>query len=284
MVLTFKIGFLSIDWVDVIDILLVTLLLSQVYKLIKGSMAIRVFFGFLSLYLIYLVVRAAEMELLSSILGQFMGVGVLAVIVLFQQEIRKFLLLVGRTTSFREGQFMKNLRSVLNASPEIPAFDVTAIVEAAKILGASTTGALMVISKDSELKFYAESGDRLDAALSKRLLISIFAKNGPLHDGAVIIHNGRILAARCILPVTEKDDLPAHYGLRHRAAIGMSEVTDTLLVVVSEETGQISVVQNGEIDNNLSPQELRSAINTYLKDDTSAGDSFSKFFRKRAAV
>lgn len=283
MILGFRIGFLEIYWVDIIDILLVTLLLSQVYKLMRGSMAIRVFFGFLSLYLIYLVVRAVEMELLSSILGQFMGVGVLAVIVLFQQEIRKFLLLIGKSTSFKEGQFMKNLRFVMNSSAT-PKMDITSIVEAAKTLGASNTGALMVISKESELKFYAESGDRLDAHLSKRLLLTIFTKNGPLHDGAVIIHKGRILAARCILPVTDQEDLPAHYGLRHRAAIGMSEVTDTLLVVVSEETGQISAVQNGEIQNNLSPQELRATINEYLTEESKTGESIGNFFRKKEAV
>jgi len=283
MILGFKIGFLEIFWVDIIDILLVTLLLSQVYKLMRGTMAIRVFFGFLSLYLIYLVVRAVEMELLSNILGQFMGVGVLAVIVLFQQEIRKFLLLVGKSTSFKEGQFMKNLRFVMN-STATPKMDVTSIVDAAKALGASNTGALMVISKESELKFYVESGDKLDAHLSKRLLITIFTKNGPLHDGAVIIHKGRILAARCILPVTDQEDLPAHYGLRHRAAIGMSEVTDTLLVVVSEETGQISTVQNGEISNNLSPQELRTAINEYLTEESKTGESIGNFFRKKEEV
>jgi len=283
MILGFRIGFLEIYWVDIIDILLVTLLLAQVYKLMRGSMAIRVFFGFLSLYLIYLVVRAVEMELLSNILGQFMGVGVLAVIVLFQQEIRKFLLLVGKSTSFKEGQFMKNLRFVMN-STATPKMDITSIVEASKALGATNTGALMVISKESELKFYAESGDRLDAHLSKRLLQTIFTKNGPLHDGAVIIYKGRILAARCILPVTDQEDLPAHYGLRHRAAIGMSEVTDTLLVVVSEETGQISVVQNGEISNNLSPQELRTAINEYLTEESKTGESIGNFFRKKETV
>jgi diadenylate cyclase len=284
MVLAVKIGFLNIDWVDVIDILLVTILLSQVYKLMRGSMAIRVFLGFLSLYLIYLVVSAVEMELLSSILGQFMGVGVIAVIILFQQEIRKFLLLVGRTTSFREGQFVKNMRSIIKATKGAQ-IDATPIVDAVKSLSASSTGALIVLSKNSELKFYVESGDRIDALLSKRLLISIFNKYSPMHDGAVIVYEGKILAARCILPVTDKDDLPANYGLRHRAAIGMSDATDTLLVVVSEETGQISAVQSGEISGNLSPQELRTTINEYFTEDQEAREStFTKIFRRRAAI
>jgi len=283
MILGFKIGFLEIGWVDVVDILLVTFLLSQVYKLMRGSMAIRVFLGFLSLYLIYLVVKAAEMELLSSILGQFMGVGVIAVIILFQQEIRKFLLFVGRSTSLSDGQFVKSFKAIMNPS-KAARTEVTPIAEAVKSLAASKTGALIVLSKDSELKFYVESGDRMDAIISKRLLLSIFAKNSPMHDGAAIVYDGKILAARCILPVTEQDDLPAHYGLRHRAAIGMSEVTDTLIIVVSEETGQISVVQEGEISNNLSPKELRSAINDYLLSESTSRDSFAKFFKRKVAV
>lgn len=283
MILAFKIGFLEIGWVDLIDILLVTLLLSQVYKLMRGSMAIRVFLGFLSLYLIYLVVRAAEMELLSSILGQFMGVGVIAVIILFQQEIRKFLLLVGRTTSFQEGQFIKSMKSLLSTSAS-EQMDATPIVDAAKALGASNTGALIVLSKDSELKFYTESGDRMDALVSKRLLLSIFNKNSPMHDGAAIIYHGRILASRCILPVSDKDDLPANYGLRHRAALGMSEVTDTFMVIVSEETGQISTATNGQMYENISAQELRGRINDYLNEDTASKESIGRFFRKRAAV
>ncbi len=283
MILGFKVGFLEINWVDFVDILLVTILIAQVYKLMRGSMAIRVFFGFLSLYLIYLFVKAAEMELLSSILGQFMGVGVLAVIILFQQEIRKFLLLVGRTTTFQEGQFMKNMRALMKTSTASKE-DTAPIVDAMKTLAASKTGALVVISKDSELKFYVESGDRMDAIISKRLLISIFNKDSPMHDGAVIIHNGKILAARCILPVTEKDDLPAHFGLRHRAAIGMTENTDTLVVAVSEETGQISAIQNGDISPNIAPLELRNVINEYLVSEQKGSDSFAKIFRRRVAV
>lgn len=284
MVLAFNIGFLEIGWVDLVDILLVTILISQIYKLMRGSMAIRVFIGFLVLYLIFLVVRAAQMELLSSILGQFMGVGVIAVFILFQQEIRKFLLLIARTTSFQEGQFVKNIKSVLNAS-KADHMDPTAIVDAVKSLASSNTGALIVLSKGSELKFYAESGDRMDALLSKRLLISIFNKTSPLHDGAVIIFDGRIVASRCILPVSENTDLPANYGLRHRAALGMSEISDALMIVVSEETGEISTTQNGLMSGALSPQELRRAINNYLRDETPSGrETITKFFRRRAAV
>ncbi len=267
MIFAFKLGFLEISIVDIIDVALVTILLTQAYKLIRGSLAIRVFIGFLFLYLLFLVVKAAGMELVTNILGQFMGVGVLAVIILFQQEIRKFLLLVGKTTTLDEGNFIQSLRALWRNNGKMQRSDVTSIVDAAKTLGASNTGGLIVISRSSELKFYADSGDRLDATISKRLLLSIFNKYSPLHDGAVIIYNNRVIAARCILPVTERDDLPAQYGLRHRAAIGMSEATDTLLIIISEETGQISIVKNGQIHPNLSAKEVRSLTNDYLAEE-----------------
>lgn len=264
MILLFKIGFLQIGFKDVLDIIMVTVLLVQVYKLMQGSVAIRVFVGFLVLYLIYLVVNALKMELLSTILGQFMGVGVLAAIILFQQEIRKFLLLMGRTSFLEEGKFMQNIRSWITSSQSKRA-NITPIVESVKFLASTKTGALLVLSAASPLKFYAESGDKMDSLLSKRLLIAIFNKYSPLHDGAVIIHNDRIVAARCILPVTERD-LPAQYGLRHRAGLGMSENTETFIIVVSEETGQIAVMNNGEVSQNISTADLRKRINVYFNE------------------
>jgi diadenylate cyclase len=257
-----KIGFLEINWIDIIDILLVALLLYQLYRLMKGSIAVKIFLGLLSVYIIYLIVKLLKMELLTAILGQFIGVGVIAAIILFQQEIRKFLLLIGKSTfidnekSFFRWPWQKKVKKdVLNLNP---------IIETAKILGGTNTGALIVFAKGSELKFYAESGDILDAQISKRLLIAIFQKNSPLHDGAVIISNGRIKAARCILPVSESDQIPASFGLRHRAAVGMTEVTDSVVLVVSEETGQISLSVNGQMDTNLSKGELKTKLNFYL--------------------
>ncbi|MEB2784782.1 diadenylate cyclase CdaA [Algoriphagus persicinus] len=262
MTLLFKIGFLDISIVNIIDIALVAALLYQVYKLLKGSVAIKIFLGFLSIYLIYLLVRALRMELLSAILGQFMGVGVIAAIIIFAPEIRKFLLLIGRSSLLSDDNVWKDMlffwRKKDNAI-----FNISPIIDASKTLAGSNTGALMVISKSTELKFYAESGDILDAELSKRLLISIFNKYSPLHDGAVIIHNGKIKAARCILPVTERE-VPAQFGLRHRAAIGMSETTDAIVLIVSEETGQLSMSKNGKILHNMSFQEIREMINDYL--------------------
>ena len=249
-----------------IDVLAVAILLYQLYKLMKGSIASKVFLGFIILYLIYLIVKAVQMELLSTILGQFMGVGVLAIIIIFSPEIRKFLLLLGKSSPFgKEGAVFGHFLWKKNISEH--KFDYTPVIEAARTLSGTSTGALIVFSKESELKFYVDSGDRIDALINKRLLIAIFNKNSPLHDGAVIIHNERILAARCILPVSDRDNLPAQFGLRHRAAIGMSETTDTLVLVVSEETGQISMVRKGELYHNLSLPEIRKMINNYLEEE-----------------
>ena len=261
MIFVFKIGFLEVSWVDFIDIALVSILLFQIYKLIRGSIAVNIFLGILSLYLIYLIVRAAQMELLATILGQFMGVGVLAMIILFQPEIRKFLLVIGRGTEFRENFFnaLSNWRNTYHDD-----FDIHQAIEAAKTLKASKTGALIVFSRDTELKFYAETGDRLDSEVNKRLLLTIFNKNSPLHDGAVIIHKGRIKAARCVLPVSENDHLPTHFGLRHRAAIGMSENTDTLVMAISEETGRLILARNGKYLKALKLKQVEQKILEYL--------------------
>ena len=280
MNLLFKIGFLDISIVNLIDITLVSVLIYQVYKLLRGSVAIKIFLGFLSIYLIYLLVNALRMELLSIILGQFMGVGIIAAIIIFAPEIRKFLLIIGRSSFLSNENFLQEL--LFWKKRESQAFNINPIIEASKSLSGTNTGALMVISRNSELKFYAESGDILDAQVSKRLLISIFNKFSPLHDGAAIIYNGKVKAARCILPVTERD-VPAQFGLRHRAAIGMSEATDTLILIISEETGQVSLSKNGKILHNLSFQEVREFINDYLTgvDIDDKFEPISSFERQR---
>jgi len=273
LIFLFKIGFLEVGWLDILDIMLVAALLYNFYKLMRGSVAIKIFLGFLSIYLIYLVVRAAQMELLSSILGQFMGVGVLAMIILFTPELRKFLLMIGKSAPLSFDNFFKSIFSKKTDRDTI--HNITAITEACKTLGGSNTGALIVISRTSGLKFYSESGDLIDAEISKRLLISIFNKYSPLHDGAVIIYKGRIKSARSILPVSENDALSPTLGLRHRAAIGMTEITDTMVIVVSEETGQISTANNGQLLHNMSIKELRRKIYSYLLEDDDRVDDSS---------
>jgi len=262
MIFLFHIGFLEVSWVDLIDIGLVAVLLYQVYKLIRGSIAVNIFLGILSLYLVYLIVRAAQMELLAKILGQFMGVGVLAMIILFQPEIRKFLLVIGRSAEINRDNFFKSINSLRHGFHDD--FDVHQLMEAVKSLKATRTGALVVFSRDSELKFYCETGDYLDADVNKRLILSIFQKTSPLHDGAIIIYKGRIMAARCVLPVSENDHLPPHFGLRHRSAIGMSETTDTLVMAISEETGRLILARNGKFIRGLKLRQVEQKILEYL--------------------
>lgn len=265
MIFTFKIGFLDVSWVDLVDISLVAILLYQIYKLIRGSIAVKIFLGILSLYLIYLIVRAAQMELLTTILGQFMGVGVLAMIILFQPEIRKFLLLIGRSTDLNRDNIFKNITNWRNEHHDD--FDIHELIEALKTLKATRTGALIVFSRDIELKFYAETGDELDAKVNKKILLSIFNKHSPLHDGAIIIFKGRIKAARCVLPVSENDNLPSYFGMRHRSAMGMSEVTDTLVLAISEETGRLILARNGKYLRSMKLKQVEQRILEYLHNE-----------------
>jgi len=265
MIFAFKIGFLEVTWVDLVDISLVAILLYQIYKLIRGSIAVKIFLGILSLYLIYLIVRAAQMELLTTILGQFMGVGVLAMIILFQPEIRKFLLLIGRSTDLNRDNIFKNITNWRNEHHDD--FDIHELIEALKTLKATRTGALIVFSRDIELKFYAETGDDLDAKVNKKILLSIFNKQSPLHDGAIIIYKGRIKAARCVLPVSENDNLPSHFGMRHRSAMGMSEITDTLVLAISEETGRLILARNGKYLRSMKLKQVEQRILEYLHNE-----------------
>src|SRR6187402_1685949 len=268
MVLLFKIGFLEVGWVDFIDVALVSVLLYQVYKLIRGSLAVNIFLGILAVYLVYLIVRAAQMELLATILGQFMGVGVIAMIIIFQPELRKFLLLIGRSAEFNRENIFKSFSSWRNDYHDD--FDINQVLDAVKIFKATRTGALIVFSRDIELKFYAATGELLDAHVTKRLLLSIFNKNSPLHDGAVVIYKGRIKAARCVLPVSENDHLPTTFGLRHRAAVGMSESTDTLVVAISEETGRLILARNGKFLRHLKLRQVEEKILQYLHNEEPA--------------
>lgn len=259
MIYVFNIGFLNFRLVDAIDILLVTFLLYKMYELLRGTVAVRIFIGILAVYLTYLVVDGLGMELLSTIFGQFIGVGVLAAFILFQQEIRKFLLIVGKTNPF-DNKVMHKIFIKKNEQSNYAPQDIEEMLDAIKTLSATRTGALIVLPKSSELRFYVETGQLLDANLSKPLLLSIFNKESPLHDGGVIIYKGKVVASSCILPVTDKDDLPQHYGLRHRAAVGMTEETDASVIIVSEETGLMSFCMNGEMEYNLSIHDLRKNL------------------------
>jgi diadenylate cyclase len=251
-------AFIHIRLLDVIDIILVAILLYQLYMLIRGTVAYSITMGIAIIYLFWWAVRALQMELLSSILGSFLGVGVIALIIVFQQEIRRFLIYLG--SRYMDGNrisFEKILNLRFEAKSQVK---IRSILKAVLQFSQEKTGALIVIRKKSNLDMYAETGDVLNAETSSRLFSSIFNKTSPLHDGAVIVENDKVKAARVILPVTDQQDLPPEYGLRHRAGLGISEVTDSLVVIVSEETGQISLSENGILQKNISPKVLKQKL------------------------
>jgi uncharacterized protein (TIGR00159 family) len=199
-----------------------------------------------------------QMELLSTILGSVLGVGVIALIIVFQQEIRRFLIFLG--SRYMDGNRI-SVEKILNLRFESkPQVKIRSIMKAVMQFSLEKTGALIVIGRQSNLDMYAETGDVLNAETSSRLFVSIFNKTSPLHDGAVIVEDDKVKAARVILPVTEKMDLPPEYGLRHRAGLGISEVTDSLVIIVSEETGQISMAENGILQKNIPARILRQKL------------------------
>ena len=244
---------------DIIDIVLVAIVLFQLYRLIRGTAALSIFLGIFFIYLFWLVVKALNMELISALLGQVIGVGVIALIIVFQQEVRRFLLVIGNKYITRSRFSFSRLFSLVTNETGSPR-EAEEIVKACERMVAKKTGALLVIGRKSSLDIFTEGGEILKAQISAELLETIFFRNTPLHDGAVLIEGGLILAARCPLPTTDQVTLPPRYGMRHRAAIGMSEHSDALIVVLSEESGTISVVDTGEIRENITPNELRNIL------------------------
>jgi diadenylate cyclase len=244
---------------DIIDIVLVAIILFQLYRIIKGTAAFSIFIAIFFIYLIWLVVKVLNMELMGALLGQVIGVGVIALIIVFQQEIRRFLIVLGNRY-IEHGWFsIDRFFPSLNERQESPR-KAEEIVRAAEAMASKNTGALIVIARTSKLDIYSEAGEILRAVISAELLETIFFKNSPLHDGAVLIEDGLILAARCPLPITDQPNIPNHFGMRHRAAIGITENTDALVVVVSEESGFISVAETGKVRENITPVELRQIL------------------------
>jgi diadenylate cyclase len=253
----FEIGFLTLRLLDLIDITLVAFLIYGLFKIVKGSIGFNIFIGFLSIYIVWFIVRAMNMRLLATILYQFIGVGAIALLIVFQQEIRRFLLLIGKNKVV-VGNNKTTFKSLLpwnwrNAYASEINFEELAL--ACKVFSRSLTGAIIVLARSSELKFFTSTGIYIDGDMSSKLLESIFYKKSPLHDGAVIMVKNKIKAASCILPVSEVSNLPLQFGLRHRSALGIAEQTDAMAIVVSEETGRISIASKGEISKDLSMDE-----------------------------
>jgi uncharacterized protein (TIGR00159 family) len=256
--------FLHVRLLDVIDVFLVALLLFFLYQLLKGTAAVNIFLGILAIFVIWRLVKSLQMDLLSDLLGAFTSVGFIAFIVVFQPEIRKFLLAVGSPGFITRHRF-RSLFSKLQVENSNLA-DIDPVVQACHRMSHSLTGALIVIARKNDLSEFKETGLPVDALISDQLIESIFYKNNPLHDGGVIISENKINAARCILPVSAKMDLPAELGLRHRAAIGITEKNDSVAIIVSEQTGRISYCRNGELWLDIKA----SGLKTMLTEDFSA--------------
>lgn len=238
--------FLDIGFIDILDIFLVAYLFYTLYRLLKGTVAINIFAGILTVWAIWWIVKALDMQLLGTILGQFISLGVLALIIVFQQEIRRFFLLIGSEYFDNINLSLENIFSRFIKKEEI-SVKVTPIAKACMNMSKKNTGALIVISDKTFLEAYAREGTVLNAETTTALLETIFFKNSPLHDGAVFIIKDKIYAAGCVLPVSESHNkLPQEYGLRHRAALGISEATSAFVITVSEETGKISYFKNGK--------------------------------------
>lgn len=262
----FHIGFLTVRLLDIIDVLIVAWVLYKLYRLLKGGVAMNILIGILTIYFLWwLFVKVLDMQLLGALFGQFIGVGVIALIIVFQQELRRFLIFVGSNTIFTRGDFFKNLFHGNFKLQQPIELSVMPIVRACVSMSKTKTGALIVVTRKTDLNLFEGTGDFMEAEVSKRLLESIFFKNSPLHDGAVIIRGNRIRAARCVLPVTESLDVPANYGMRHRAALGITEQSDAIALVVSEENGQISIAAGGSFYANLSPDELEKKLKELME-------------------
>ena len=257
----------SIGIKDIIDVFLVAFLLYQAYKLLKKTGAGNVFIGILTFIITWFLISFVfKMELLGGILDRLMSVGVFGLIVLFQDEIRRFFSQLGARRRWSFINLIKRFFGSGQVEEKEHNFDLAQIVLACKALSKSCMGALIVIKRDLDLNLYVQSGETIDANINARLIENIFFKNSPLHDGAMIIYGRQIRAAGCILPVSKNQSIPKRLGLRHRAAVGITETTDAIAIIVSEETGKISWAVNGEISVNVKPEQLEHFLSVALTD------------------
>ena len=261
-------GFLQMSVTDILDILLLGLIIFFAFKWLRGSSAMSIFVAIVSLYLIRVLASAFNMRLMTALMETVLDVGVLALIVIFQPEIRKFLISLGN-------RYMNNAqsRAIIDrllgrkTGKVVGSEAVNDLTEACRRMSEDKTGALIVIAHKSPLDDIISTGDRIDAAIHRRLIMNLFFKNSPLHDGAMVISGERIIAVRCTLPITKRTDIPANYGMRHKAAIGITEETDADAVIVSEETGRISFAKNGVVTPIQNINELKLLLSTAMEED-----------------
>lgn len=242
---------------DIIDILLVATVMYQLYRIVSKSGTGAIFNGVLAFIILWILVsQVLQMRLMGAILDKFVNIGLFVLIIIFQDEIRRFLISLGSNRTFR--YFSRIFRS--KGVSKVHDSSITSMVLACMNLAKTYTGALIVIQQEMSLNQFADTGEKLDADISTRLIENIFFKNTPLHDGAMIISGNRIKAAGCILPISQNQDIPKSFGLRHRAALGISQETDAKVIVISEERGKISFVDEGRIEANITPEKLQEFL------------------------
>ena len=261
-------GFLQFGVADVLDILMVALLVFLLLRSIKGdSTVVNIVLVLAVLLFAQVIVSALNMRMMTALLNALLDVGVLEIIIIFQPEIRHLLNRFAMQTGItrRTGDLFNRILGI--KEERLGSKSVEELAEAVRAMSAEKTGALIVIQHKSSMDEYIATGDRFNAEINRRLIMNIFFKNSPLHDGAMIIVGDHIAAARCQLPMTNRTDIPAHYGMRHRAAIGLSEDTDADILVVSEETGNVSFVRGGEIRPVASMKDLRELLDTVMNQE-----------------
>lgn len=253
----FKIGFITVRLVDIMDITIVSFLFYKLYEILRGSLAIRVIVAVISIFFLWKMVELLDFVLLKSILDEFLGLGAIALVIIFAPEIRRFL------TAFSKNTLLDRILRQISA-PSVGDVGYQQVIEALKDLRASGYGALIVWTGKDPLVEVLETGDQLNADISSRLIVSIFQKNSPLHDGAMVIASNKIASVRCILPISESPFLDAELGMRHRAAIGISEVSDALVLIVSEERRELSFAKGGHLTRNVDYGEVEQALEIHL--------------------
>ena len=260
-------SFLSFGWADLLDIIMVAAIVYFLFSSIrKDSTVLNIVLVLLVIVVLRGVVSVLGMRMMTVLLNALLDVGVLAIIIIFQPEIRHMLNRLAVTSGLtrRTGEIFNKLFGI--KEEQMGSRSVEELVEAVRAMSAEKTGALIVIKHKSSLDEYVATGDKFEAQINRRLIMNIFFKNSPLHDGAMIIEGNRIVAARCQLPMTNRTDIPAHYGMRHRAAIGLSEDTDADILVVSEETGSVSFVRSGEINTVKDIKDLKALLGSVMEE------------------
>jgi diadenylate cyclase len=256
----FEIGFFSVRLWDVLDVLIVAYLIYFIYKNIKDSLALYIFLGIVFVYITWGLTNALGMITLSSILNTLISVGIIAILIVFQPEVRRFLLLLGKNAVRGRGRRLLAMLGIKTDSQELNEPMINQLVKNLEHFSQKQLGALILFTENPDYQTFSDSGIRLNAQFSSQLLEIIFHKESPMHDGAVVISEGRIHAASCILPVSENLTLPTKVGLRHRSAVGATEGTDVLAIIVSEENGSISYAYGGELFLDIGPEWARHVI------------------------